>query len=85
MAKVKELLDDDYRISSSTCGTTNSEAYDFAEFWQAILIKQDNEPKFANMRGSDGAISSLTEEQDFCCRGKCSFPESERKANREEG
>ena len=32
-------LQEGYKLSSSNCGFVNSEAYDFADVWQAILYK----------------------------------------------
>mgnify|MGYP000947344460 FL=1 len=38
--KVNELLKMGYKISSTSCGFVNSEAYDFCSVYQAILIKE---------------------------------------------
>ena len=36
---VQGFLNNDWRISSTSCGFTNSEKYDFCTSFQAILIK----------------------------------------------
>ncbi len=36
----KRLLDDGYRISSTSCGFIQSEKYNFCDCYQAILIKE---------------------------------------------
>ena len=36
-----KLIQDGYKISSTSCGIINSEAYDFCTFYQAILVKED--------------------------------------------
>ncbi len=38
--KVNELLKMGYKISSTSCGFVNSEAYDFCSVYQAILVKE---------------------------------------------
>jgi len=37
---VNAFLEDGYKISSTSCGFANSENYDFAGRWQAILVKE---------------------------------------------
>lgn len=42
--KLNDLLDDGYKISSSSCGyigEVGSNVYD-CEYWMAILVKQEN-------------------------------------------
>ena len=34
-----ELVEDGYKLNSSSCGFVNSEAYDFCTIYQAIFIK----------------------------------------------
>jgi hypothetical protein len=38
--EVNGWLKEGYKISSTSCGFFNSEAYDFCEHWQAILVKE---------------------------------------------
>ena len=38
---VNGYLQDGYKILSTSCGFLNSENYDFVDYWQAILYKED--------------------------------------------
>ena len=40
--EINQLLQDDYKILSTSCGFANSEQYDFCSFYHAILIKSDS-------------------------------------------
>lgn len=37
--QVNELLNQNFKLSSSSCGFVNSKEYDFCPLYQAILIK----------------------------------------------
>lgn len=39
--KVNKLIKDGYKIIASSCGFVNSENYDFADWYQAILEKNE--------------------------------------------
>lgn len=41
-AELQKFLDDGYELVSSNCGFINSEQYDFADYYQAILIKNES-------------------------------------------
>ena len=38
--ELQNLLNDGFKIISSNCGFINSELYDFADYYQAILVKE---------------------------------------------
>lgn len=38
--RVNELLENGYKLSSSSCGFVDSEKYDYCSSYQAILIKE---------------------------------------------
>lgn len=37
--QINELLKDGWKVSSTSCGFVNSEAYDFCNYYHAILLK----------------------------------------------
>lgn len=39
-ADVQELLNEGFKIKACNCGFINSEQYDFADYYQAILVKE---------------------------------------------
>lgn len=38
--ELQNLLNDGFKILSSNCGFINSDLYDFADYYQAILLKE---------------------------------------------
>lgn len=51
---VQEFLNDGFEIKSCNCGFINSEQYDFADYFQAILVKEEKLAAIAAERGEGG-------------------------------